>query len=179
MDKAVHGCASRYSARDAKATYELAMALKERLETMSCNPDGALGMDPDIAQALGLPSNAMYSMWDLYLDYWQPFGKLLTDMEAEGFNVDRLAGFILTAYKYSQHPVCQAVSPAAHCHVSWALGPHSQAAAWKHQYKLHRAFMALQSMRLQLDIHACRAGCRGAGGQALMQPQRLFADLVT
>ena len=87
---AAHGCvSSRYSALDAKATYELAMVLKERLEAMSCNPDGPLGMDPDIAQAIGLPSNAMYSMWDLYLDYWQPFGKLLTDMEAEGFNVDR------------------------------------------------------------------------------------------
>ena len=89
-DEAAHDCgASRYSALDAKATYQLATVLKEKLESMSCNPDGPLGMDPDIAQAIGLPSNATYSMWDLYLDYWQPFGKLLTDMEAEGFNVDR------------------------------------------------------------------------------------------
>ena len=88
--QSAHGYgASRYSALDAKATYQLAMVLKEKLESMSCNPDGPLGMDPDIAQAIGLPSNAMYSMWDLYLEYWQPFGKLLTDMEAEGFNVDR------------------------------------------------------------------------------------------
>ena len=63
-DKAAHGCgASRYSALDAKATYQLAMVLKGKLESMSCNPDGPLGMDPDIAQAIGLPSNAMYSMW--------------------------------------------------------------------------------------------------------------------
>ena len=79
----------RYSALDAKATYDLAMALKERLERMECTPNGALGMDPDIADAIGLSSETHYTMWDLYLDYWQPFGKLLTDMEAQGFNVDR------------------------------------------------------------------------------------------
>ena len=52
-------------------------------------PNDALGMDHDIAQAIGLTDGTSYTMWDLYQDYWQPFGKLLTDMEAEGFNVDR------------------------------------------------------------------------------------------
>ena len=65
------------------------MALKQKLERMECTPNGALGMDPDIANAIGLSSETHYTMWDLYLDYWQPFGKLLTDMEAQGFNVDR------------------------------------------------------------------------------------------
>lgn len=65
------------------------MALKDKLERMSCTPDGALGMDPNIAEAIGVSPEMEYTMWDLYLDYWQPFGKLLTDMEAEGFNVDR------------------------------------------------------------------------------------------
>ena len=65
------------------------MALKQKLECMECTPNGALGMDPDIAEAIGLSTESCYTMWDLYLDYWQPFGKLLTDMEAEGFNVDR------------------------------------------------------------------------------------------
>jgi hypothetical protein len=79
----------RYSALDAKATYDLAIALRKELEGMSCMPDGALGMDPDIAEAIGVAQLPDYTMWDLYLDYWQPFGRLLTDMEAEGFNVDR------------------------------------------------------------------------------------------
>jgi len=79
----------RYSALDAKATHDLAVALKQQLERMDCVPNDPLGMDPDIAQAIGLTDGTSYTMWDLYLDYWQPFGKLLTDMEAEGFNVDR------------------------------------------------------------------------------------------
>lgn len=28
-------------------------------------------------------------MWDLYQQYWKPFGELLTDMEKEGMMVDR------------------------------------------------------------------------------------------
>ncbi len=30
-----------------------------------------------------------YTLWDLYQDYWKPFGELLTDMEKEGMMVDR------------------------------------------------------------------------------------------
>lgn len=30
-----------------------------------------------------------YSMWEMYLRYWQPFGELLTDMEREGMLVNR------------------------------------------------------------------------------------------
>jgi len=30
-----------------------------------------------------------YTMWDLYQQYWKPFGELLTDMEKEGMMVDR------------------------------------------------------------------------------------------
>ena len=32
-----------------------------------------------------------YSMWEMYLRYWQPFGELLTDMEREGMLVNRCA----------------------------------------------------------------------------------------
>jgi hypothetical protein len=30
-----------------------------------------------------------YTLWDYYLDCWLPFGRVLTDMEAEGVKVDR------------------------------------------------------------------------------------------
>ena len=30
-----------------------------------------------------------YSVWDFYCDHWRPFGELLTDMEREGFLVNR------------------------------------------------------------------------------------------
>lgn len=30
-------------------------------------------------------------MWNLYCDYWRPFGELLTNMEREGMMVDRCA----------------------------------------------------------------------------------------
>lgn len=30
-------------------------------------------------------------MWNLYQDYWKPFGELLTNMEKEGMMVDRCA----------------------------------------------------------------------------------------
>ena len=32
---------------------------------------------------------ADYNMWHMYERYWQPFGKLLTDMEKEGMLVNR------------------------------------------------------------------------------------------
>ena len=32
-----------------------------------------------------------YTMWNFYCDQWRPFGKLLTDMERQGFYVDRCA----------------------------------------------------------------------------------------
>ena len=89
-------CLIRYSALDAKATYDLAAALEARLRNMPClsgNPH--LGMDPAVARATGVdrPGGQGYSMWDLYRDYWQPFGLLLTDMERQGMMVDRCGGF--------------------------------------------------------------------------------------
>jgi len=38
---------------------------------------------------------ADYNMWHMYERYWQPFGKLLTDMEKEGMLVNRCAAVVL------------------------------------------------------------------------------------
>ncbi len=37
---------------------------------------------------------ADYNMWHMYERYWQPFGKLLTDMEKEGMLVNRCAAVV-------------------------------------------------------------------------------------
>ncbi|BDA48148.1 probable DNA polymerase I at C-terminar half [Coccomyxa sp. Obi] len=78
----------RYSALDAKATHDLALGLQGQLEALPCWSEHVLlGMDPAVAHATGVGEG--YTMWDLYQDYWKPFGKLLTDMEKEGMMVDR------------------------------------------------------------------------------------------
>lgn len=42
-----------------------------------------------------------YTMWNLYCDYWMPFGELLTDMEREGMMVDRCAKCALLRHEGS------------------------------------------------------------------------------
>ncbi len=42
-------------------------------------------MDPAVR---GVYTRA-HTLWDLYREVWLPFGKLLTDLEAEGMLVDR------------------------------------------------------------------------------------------
>ena len=42
-------------------------------------------MDPKIQQSTN------YTLWNFYEDFWKPFGELLTNMEHEGFFVDRCA----------------------------------------------------------------------------------------
>ncbi len=56
-----------------------------------------------------------YTMWDLYCDYWRPFGELLTEMERKGMMVDRwgLPCLLMPV------PVSAAAGPGAlHLHAS-------------------------------------------------------------
>ena len=70
-----------YSALDAVATYELYQKLQCKLKQMACE------MDPAVKASLRRVGDL--SQWNLYESFWQPFGELLTDMEKEGFLVDR------------------------------------------------------------------------------------------
>eukprot|EP00878_Enallax_costatus_P023352 GHUV01024834.1.p1 GENE.GHUV01024834.1~~GHUV01024834.1.p1 ORF type:complete len:836 (+),score=316.26 GHUV01024834.1:283-2508(+) len=45
--------------------------------------------DSESASAHVTPKGPFYTLWDLYCDYWHPFGEVLTDMEAEGVRVNR------------------------------------------------------------------------------------------
>ena len=70
-----------YSARDAKATYDLYHKLKSELEDpikFRCV------MDPSVSVCYP----QMKTLWDFYCLVWRPFGKLLTDMEDVGFYVN-------------------------------------------------------------------------------------------
>lgn len=58
----------RYSARDSYGTWKLYMELKRRLEEM--------------------PWQQGQTLFKFYLDYWNPFGELLTDLERNGVKVD-------------------------------------------------------------------------------------------
>ncbi|XVE80351.1 hypothetical protein DITRI_Ditri14bG0132800 [Diplodiscus trichospermus] len=64
-----------YSALDAISTLRLYESLKNKLSSMSWVFDGK-------------PVSGK-SMYHFYLEYWQPFGKLLVKMEREGMLVDR------------------------------------------------------------------------------------------
>lgn len=50
-------------------------------------PGAAAGAAGDRQQGAGASSS--YSMWDLYKEYWWPFGEVLSAMESEGVRVDR------------------------------------------------------------------------------------------
>ena len=52
-------------------------ALQIHLEKMECHPNG-FELPPSVE-----------NMWDLYKEYWLPFGQLLTDMESAGVLVNR------------------------------------------------------------------------------------------
>ena len=57
-------------------------------------------MDPEckeIYKHMGLLTSLRqrYTLWDFYQQYWLPFGELLTDMEREGFLVDRCGETVL------------------------------------------------------------------------------------
>lgn len=69
-----------YSAYDAKATWQLSQALQAKLKIMKCEMDPAL--QP-------LEMGRCRNMWEMYKDFWRPFGELLTDMEKEGMMVNR------------------------------------------------------------------------------------------
>lgn len=46
-------------------------------------------MDRDVQAVYAASNTPVTSMWDLYQAVWQPFGKLLTDLETTGMLVDR------------------------------------------------------------------------------------------
>ncbi|KAL6779457.1 POLG1X [Auxenochlorella protothecoides x Auxenochlorella symbiontica] len=73
-----------YSATDARATWDLYAALRERLEAMT-----DVALDPGVAAEYAAAGRPIASMWDVYLRFWRPFGELLTEMEALGVGVDR------------------------------------------------------------------------------------------
>ena len=52
------------------------------MQDMACEMDAALQK-----LEMGRCSN----MWEMYQDFWRPFGALLTDMEKEGMMVNRWA----------------------------------------------------------------------------------------
>lgn len=78
----------RYSAIDARATWELYQKLRERLEGMQ-----DVVIDEGAAAALRTDPRArpkeLRTMWDVYTRFWKPFGELLTVMEDAGMPVDR------------------------------------------------------------------------------------------
>ncbi|XP_073268823.1 DNA polymerase I A, chloroplastic/mitochondrial isoform X2 [Populus alba] len=65
-----------YSALDAISTLQLYKSLESQLSKMPWNMDGK----PVLKK----------SMFDFYLEYWQPFGEILVRMETEGMLVDRV-----------------------------------------------------------------------------------------
>eukprot|EP00879_Flechtneria_rotunda_P027763 GHRR01029754.1.p1 GENE.GHRR01029754.1~~GHRR01029754.1.p1 ORF type:complete len:177 (-),score=88.41 GHRR01029754.1:25-555(-) len=64
------------------ATRKATAATAAVAEGVSIGTDGGANGDKEL-------SGDGYSMWQLYQDYWLPFGELLTDMELEGVKVDR------------------------------------------------------------------------------------------
>ena len=70
-----------YSARDAKATYDLYHKLKSELEDRT---KFRCVMDPSISVCYP----QMKTLWDFYCLVWRPFGELLTEMEDVGFYVN-------------------------------------------------------------------------------------------
>lgn len=66
-------------------------SLKKHLaaETAILEPYLKKFLAPYLQQRLADTAEGGYSLWHVYEDYWKPFGKLLTDMEAEGVKVNR------------------------------------------------------------------------------------------
>ncbi|KAK2080515.1 hypothetical protein QBZ16_000368 [Prototheca wickerhamii] len=74
----------RYAATDAKATWELYEALKAKLQATT-----GVWLDPAVAQEYADAGTVIRNLWDVYREFWRPFGALLTEMEAAGVAVDR------------------------------------------------------------------------------------------
>ena len=60
-------------------------------------------MDADLQLEMGRCSN----MWEMYQDFWRPFGELLTDMEKKGMMVNRwVDSFAVCARGVRACPAC-------------------------------------------------------------------------
>jgi hypothetical protein len=68
----------RYSVIDAESTFYLRDAFQLLLQTLSCNT--VSHKNPVI--------NKCKTNYDLYMNYWRPFGELMTDMERVGIYID-------------------------------------------------------------------------------------------
>ena len=83
----------KYSAYDAKSTYELYQALLKKLSCMKLTSlhEGVIApeMDPAVMAEYSQCGVSLETMLDVYNTFWKPFGDLLTDMEASGVAVDR------------------------------------------------------------------------------------------
>ena len=66
-----------YSVLDAEATYYLRDTLAEGLKTLSCNSKTHINPLPHLR-----------NNYDLYMEFWRPFGELMTDMERNGFKIN-------------------------------------------------------------------------------------------
>lgn len=68
----------KYSVLDAEVTFYLRDSLQLLLKSLSCKT--TTHINPVI--------NKMTNNYDLYINYWRPFGELMTDMEKEGIKID-------------------------------------------------------------------------------------------
>lgn len=85
-----------YSAFDAKATYELYTALKEKLQMQHWV------MDQTDQKYFNIQPGQ--TLFDFYNKFWRPFGELLTDMEKTGFLVNRSVAACHQAFSVVNSP---------------------------------------------------------------------------
>ena len=97
-----------YATYDAEVTWYLRNKLQERLEMLSWQ-EGT-------------------TMWNFYVDYYAPFGQLLTDMEAEGFKV-RVTDFLPEIQKQAEVDI----EKAAERFKKWAASIIPEAKHMNHQ----------------------------------------------
>ncbi|KAK9789941.1 hypothetical protein WJX73_004973 [Symbiochloris irregularis] len=100
-DPAKRGDWIDYSAGDAFSTWLLYDALRNKLQQTEAEYDTSIAFntaEPPHSIGDSLPATTSNgaavqssppSLWTFYNNYWRPFGELLTDMESEGFLVDR------------------------------------------------------------------------------------------
>ena len=76
------------------------------MQLTACEPD------PVIQEALEITGKD-YTMLDFYNDFWKPFGELLTDMEEEGFLVNRYGSSRFVEAPLWLHNLVQLLTPSS------------------------------------------------------------------